>query len=427
MESWSYELRVASNDNDFWDYMVGLYYIDQNTDTAFDANSVNLEQSIGFFTNGVLPVYANNFAVFTFNQFYLSESLTLEAGLRYTDYDFFRRADVFFGGLNYLPPALEGIADVVEDGFRASFPINGINDARAGDDAVTGSLTLRWEMLDDLSLYASYNRGYRPGGTSIIPSPNIQLLPNGEQDLFYDAEESDAFEVGFKSRPLDGRATLNGALYYQLFDGYQGFVRGVSVLDDGGAPQDLPGGLVFNGDAVVWGVELEGQILVTENWNAGGALSYNKAEYDGASQPCNDRQPGEVLGSCDIDGEALGGEPEWSVSLNSEYVIPLEATELYLRGLFKYTDDRLNTDASAGTGNVAADFESYETLDLFAGWRSNDARWDVSLWAKNVTDEDAVLRQQGPDQYDLAISDGSYTQTNILRPRTVGATARYNF
>tara|TARA_R110002072_G_scaffold44344_7_gene124181 strand:+ start:475 stop:2727 length:2253 start_codon:yes stop_codon:yes gene_type:complete len=427
VESWSYELRVASNDNDFWDYMVGLYYIDQNTDTAFDANSVNLEQSIGFFTNGVLPVYANNFAVFTFNQFYLSESLTLEAGLRYTDYDFFRRADVFFGGLNYLPPALEGIADVVEDGFRASFPINGINDARAGDDAVTGSLTLRWEMLDDLSLYASYNRGYRPGGTSIIPSPNIQLLPNGEQDLFYDAEESDAFEVGFKSRPLDGRATLNGALYYQLFDGYQGFVRGVSVLDDGGAPQDLPGGLVFNGDAVVWGVELEGQILVTENWNAGGALSYNKAEYDGASQPCNDRQPGEVLGSCDIDGEALGGEPEWSVSLNSEYVIPLEATELYLRGLFKYTDDRLNTDASAGTGNVAADFESYETLDLFAGWRSNDARWDVSLWAKNVTDEDAVLRQQGPDQYDLAISDGSYTQTNILRPRTVGATARYNF
>ncbi|MEZ5568553.1 MAG: TonB-dependent receptor [Halioglobus sp.] len=427
VESWTYELRVASSDNDFWDYMVGLFYQDQNTDTTFDANSVNLAQNIGFTTNGILPVYANNFAIFTFNQFYLSESLTLEAGLRYTDFDQFRRADVFFGGLNYLPPSLEPIADLVETGFQANFPINAINDARGGDDAFTGSLTLRWEVLDDTSVYASYNRGYRPGGISINPTPNIQLLPNGEQDLLYDAEESDAFEVGFKSRPLDGRATVNGALYYQLFDGYQGFVRGISVLDGDGLPQDIPGGLVYNGDAVVWGVELEGQILVTENWNAGGALSYNKAEYDGASQPCNDREPGEVLGSCDIDGEALGGEPEWSVSLNTEYVIPLDATELYVRGLFKYTDDRLNTDASAGTGNVARDFESYETLDLFAGWRSNDARWDLSLWAKNVTDEDAVIRQQGPDQYDLAISDGSYTQTNILRPRTIGATARYNF
>jgi hypothetical protein len=51
----------------------------------------------------------------------------------------------------------------------------------------------------------------------------------------------------------------------------------------------------------------------------------------------------------------------------------------------------------------------------------------VSVWAKNVTDEDAVVFQQGPDQYDIAISDGSYTQTNTLRERVFGMTARYNF
>jgi len=44
-----------------------------------------------------------------------------------------------------------------------------------------------------------------------------------------------------------------------------------------------------------------------------------------------------------------------------------------------------------------------------------------------VTDEDEVIYQQGPDSLDLQISGGSYTQTNILRERTFGATARYNF
>lgn len=425
-EATSYELRVTSMDNDFWNYMVGLYYQDQNTDTNFIANSVRLDfLGVGFQTESVLPVYANTAAIFTFNTFYLTENLQLEFGLRYTEYDRFRRADVFFEGITWTPDAID--EDVADGLFRPRFPINGINDANSNEDAVTGSLKLRWDWTDDISLYAAYNRGYRPGGISIVPSPNIQFLPNGEDDLLYDEEDSDAVEVGFKSRLLDGRATLNGAAYYQSFDGYQGFVRGNQVLNDAGNPVDLPGGLVFNGDANIWGVEFEGQILLTETWNAGGAFSYSKGEWDGATQPCNDRQGDEVIGSCDIDGEPLGGEPEWSVSLNSEYYYPLDSTELYIRGLFKYTDDRINTDASAGLFNVSRDFESYQTLDLFAGWRSSNYTWDVSVWAKNVTDEDEIIYQQGPDQYDIAISEGSYTQTNILRERTIGATARYNF
>jgi outer membrane receptor protein involved in Fe transport len=98
-----------------------------------------------------------------------------------------------------------------------------------------------------------------------------------------------------------------------------------------------------------------------------------------------------------------------------------------VRGLLKYTDDRLNTEASAGIGQVAKDFESFTILDLFLGWRSSAATWDLSVWAKNLTDEDAVVFQQGPDQYDIAISEGSYTQTNTIHERIFGMTARYSF
>ena len=425
--SYSYELRLASQDNDFWDYLVGVYYQDQNTDTTFYANSVLLTQlpGVGFKTKSVLPVNANNFAIFTFNTLQLTQDIQLEAGLRWTKYDGYAQATVNYGGANDPGPLPS--KEVVNDLFAPRFPIVGISNPNTNANAVTGSLKLRYEWRDEVSLYAAYNRGYRPGGTSIVPSPNIQFLPDPDAFLTYDEETSDAIELGAKSTLWDDRATLNVALYYQKFDGYLGFTRGVQVVNDAGEPVDLPGGIVYNGDANIWGIEVEGKVLLSERWDAGGALSYNKGEWDGATQPCNDRVGNEVIGSCDIDGQPIGGEPEWSLSLNSEYFYPLKSTELYFRGLFKYTDDRLNTDASAGIGNVRSEFNSYQTLDLFTGLRSNDFAWDVSLWVKNVTDEDEVIYQQGPDQYDIALSGGSYTQTNILRERTFGMTARYNF
>ena len=425
--SYSYELRLASQDNDFWDYLVGVYYQDQNTDTTFYANSVLLTQlpGVGFKTKSVLPVNANNFAIFTFNTLQLTQDIQLEAGLRWTKYDGYAQATVNYGGANDPGPLPS--KEVVNDLFAPRFPIVGISNPNTNANAVTGSLKLRYEWRDEVSLYAAYNRGYRPGGTSIVPSPNIEFLPDPEAFLTYDEETSDAIELGAKSTLWDDRATLNVALYYQKFDGYLGFTRGVQVVNNAGEPVDLPGGIVYNGDANIWGIEVEGKVLLSERWDAGGALSYSKGEWDGATQPCNDRVGNEVIGSCDIDGQPIGGEPEWSLSLNSEYFYPLKSTELYLRGLFKYTDDRLNTDASAGIGNVRSEFSSYQTLDLFTGLRSNDFAWDVSLWVKNVTDEDEVIYQQGPDQYDIALSGGSYTQTNILRERTFGMTARYNF
>ena len=425
--SYSYELRLASQDNDFWDYLVGVYYQDQNTDTTFYANSVLLTQlpGVGFKTKSVLPVNANNFAIFTFNTLQLTQDIQLEAGLRWTKYDGYAQATVNYAGANDPGPLPS--KEVVNDLFAPRFPIVGISNPNTNANAVTGSLKLRYEWRDEVSLYAAYNRGYRPGGTSIVPSPNIQFLPDPDAFLTYDEETSDAIELGAKSTLWDDRATLNVALYYQKFDGYLGFTRGVQVVNNAGEPVDLPGGIVYNGDANIWGIEVEGKVLLSERWDAGGALSYSKGEWDGATQPCNDRVGNEVIGSCDIDGQPIGGEPEWSLSLNSEYFYPLKSTELYLRGLFKYTDDRLNTDASAGIGNVRSEFSSYQTLDLFTGLRSNDFAWDVSLWVKNVTDEDEVIYQQGPDQYDIALSGGSYTQTNILRERTFGMTARYNF
>ena len=104
----------------------------------------------------------------------------------------------------------------------AAFPIEGIGkeNQESSEDAWTGSIALRWDWTHNVYLYTRYNRAYRSSGTSIVPDPNTQFLP---------------------------------------------------------------GGILYNGDAETMGVELEGQLLLSETWQVGGALSCNNAEWDGAA------------------------------------------------------------------------------------------------------------------------------------------------
>jgi iron complex outermembrane receptor protein len=439
------ELRLSSSDNDFWDWMVGAYYQDQDVTADFTVNTTTtLPEStplLGAYqftinSNTYVPLDSKQWSLFTFNTFYVTDTIDVELGLRYTDYDKSRAADVTLGGYPYLPaipgipPELsDTILGLLTDSASAQFPIVGIPEEFQDieDDSWTGSATVRWDWTDDISLYANYSRGYRTKGNSIVPGENVGLLPNPADYLLHDEEESDAFEVGMKGRFWDGRASLNTALFYQKYDGYLGFVRGVEVLDDFGNPQVLPGGIIYNGDADVTGVEFDGQLLLTETWSMGAGGSWVNAEWDGATEPCNDREPGEVVGECDIDGENVGGEPEWSGFVNSEYYFPLENTEIYVRGLYKYSGERDNISASAGLGDVADEFNSYSLVDMFLGWRSSEMKWDVNVFAKNLLDEDETILQNGPDPYDQQFSGGSYTETNVLQERTFGMMARYNF
>ena len=59
MESFAQELRIASHGNEFWDYMVGLYYFDQETDTTYTSRTTRLVDA-GALTIGStaeIPVY----------------------------------------------------------------------------------------------------------------------------------------------------------------------------------------------------------------------------------------------------------------------------------------------------------------------------------------------------------------------------------
>ena len=114
-------------------------------------------------------------------------------------------------------------------------------------------------------------------------------------------------------------------------------------------------------------------------------------------------------------------------TIQSEYFIPTGSNEWYLRGLYKYTDERDNTDASAGLGITRGSFDDYHMVNVYAGLRHGGRQWDIGFWVKNLLDADEVIYEQGPDAYDITTTGGSYTQTNMLAERVLGLTVSYNF
>jgi outer membrane receptor protein involved in Fe transport len=431
VDSFSQEFRLASVDNDTWDYMVGAFYNKQDTTTSFASWGARdiVIGDVNFLTGGSVPVNREDFAIFTFNTVRLTDDLAIDIGLRHQKVNRFNLTDVFlleFGQIA-VDPAFAGVVDQITSGFEANFPISAISDkdSRTSSEATTGSFTVRYNLDEDISLYGSYNRSFRTGGISIIPDPNIAVIEAAGQ-LKYDDETSDAIEFGMKGRFWDGRATANVAIYLQKFDGLISRNIGLQALTaDSSSSFDIPGGITYNADATMQGLEIDGQILITERWSAGGAFSYNESEYDdGAQSPCS--AAGELL-TCEIGGDRIAGQPKLSFSLNSEYYIPLDSVEWYVRGLYKYTGDIINSSAISGLTNAREKFNSYDTINLFTGIRAENGQWDVSLWAKNLLDEEALLTEIPSDTYDIAASGGSYVSPTLIPERTIGLTARYNF
>ena len=84
---------------------------------------------------------------------------------------------------------------------------------------------LKYQFNDDVNVYGSYSRGFRSGGFNQIgvatAAKNAGFDNVGDQ---FDAETSDAFEIGFKSRLLDHRLILDGSVWTSLDHGDYYFV-----------------------------------------------------------------------------------------------------------------------------------------------------------------------------------------------------------
>ncbi len=403
---WSQELRFASDGGEIWDYMVGAYY--EHSDIFFSQENVQIPISplAGGSTVLLFPAEAERWGLFTHNQFYLSDQWTVQVGLRYQEIRTDREMSLVAGpnGISVAPP-----------GFLLEQVISAANQ-RYDDDAFTGQLAVEYALDDKINLYGVVSTGWRPGGVTVTGS----ALP--EDVLLFDPEDSVSYELGFKSTLADGAIRLNGAVYFHDFDDYISRENALNIRNPDGSIDRS--GITTNGDAEVWGAELELSANLTANWYLGGSLSYSEGEYaDGTALPCNQFDDngapvfpeGESVSLCDESSNQLGRAPDWSASVNSEYRRNFGNLEGYGRVLLAYTGNQ-------NSGEVPLD--AYNTLDAYLGVRSD--RWHVELFARNLLDEEALITAT-PATAVVRRQPTGYANQFPIPSRRIGVSASYNW
>jgi iron complex outermembrane receptor protein len=386
--SFSQELRLngALFDGDRLEYTVGAFYMDQKSQYA---TTQDLRYSATGLTafQGDDPVNADTKAAFAHASYKLTDPLTLNLGVRYTDehkdYTFSRKTRT---GVTYAP--LAGI-----DGLRSDYNGNNV-DYRAN---------LQYAWTDQLMTYAQVATGFKGGGISPRPFSAAQAVP-------FNPETLKSYEIGVKSDLLDRRMRVNASVF---FSDYTDMLLTLSSCPQYGV--GLPCAVVANaGDAEIKGAELETEIHPIEHLSIDGSISYLDFKYTSINPAAG--------GPTRPTGPQFGMRPaytptrKWSVGV--QYEIPLGTLgTLTPRVDASYQGDLYTNGANAATNRIG----SYTLGNARLTWRDTEGSWESSFEVTNITDQYYFLTRF--DQFTLTgLADGQPG-----RPREWALTVRRKF
>lgn len=221
------EFGIASPQYHKYEYVVGLYYAEAETDRTFPRNlGLPLIPPDWLGTAATESMAEFGQATWRFN-----DATSITAGLR------FNKEEISVDYVNNLA------------------------------DPVT-------PLSEDTMLYARYAQGYKGQAYDITTSFDQFRLDNPDAP-----ETSDSYEIGIKSTLLEGRLQFNTAVFFTEYEDYQ--AQSTVVLPDGGVTATLNN----VGSLETQGLGLEGIALLGENLSLIFAAAYIDAtieEFNGA-------------------------------------------------------------------------------------------------------------------------------------------------
>jgi outer membrane receptor protein involved in Fe transport len=391
-EQFSQELRLESNTDGAFEYIVGAFY---QTETVDHLQHFDFDTAQGIADGFPLPPFigrsaydleqdTDSLALFGQLTWHASDRLRATLGLRYTDDE--KDLDFQQTTSGQLP-----------------FPSRSVNDSR-GDDALTPSVSVQYDLGEDTMLYASFSQGFKSGGFDF------------ESGADFEDETVDAWEAGVKSHLAGGSVELNASVFSSEFDDLQVAAWNGQTFVTSNAAK-----------ATTEGVEVDARWQISEDWMLSGALAYLDASYDdftdavctAAQQVQHAIDTGMPPGTCtqDLSGKELQFAPEWSGTLNLEYVHSFSGgLELAAIVGLDYTDAYY----------TALDLDPHSQQDSFTKFNARvqlagESGWSVALVGKNLSDETTTTWVN-----DVPFFRGAFFGA-MDAPRTVGVQARYQF
>ena len=343
-------------------------------------------------------------AIFGQLNYDLTDSLVLTLGARYTEET--KELDGTFTEPGLTWGGLLGLEQLTLINPRADV------DETLDDEQVTGNIKLSWSYSEDILLYASYATGYKSGGT------NTDRI-NPALDPIFDAETSQSFEVGMKADFPDQNLRVNLALHHTTTEDFQ-----TNAFQGSGF------NLSNAGEIVAQGAELEVTWHPTDTLALTGAYVYNKAEFEeherancyiGFSYLTGIQDPGRANPSdqfCDRSGDPLDSNAENTVFLGVTQRFPInDDLEAHLHFNYNYRDEQFQD----GNIDPFKEEDPYDILNGRVGLRVESLDLEVSIWGRNILDEDYLATH-----FDKPLQDGKIG-AYPTEPRTYGLSLTKNF
>jgi len=366
-DQFTQELRLASEDPGPFRWQGGLlYYFARETSTTAVPFNETAFSAPPYVTDDLWPESRKftSDSVFGGIEYDLTPQLTAKGGLRYNDDEGSYHAvhyaiHPYANYLNYLSP------DPLADPNSVLIPADTIN-TRAHWSKLTWDVGLRYHFSGDRMVYLNGSTGYRQG-TFSSPSGS-----SADQFSVLQPETNLAFEIGAKTSWLENTLQVNAAAFNYDYTDMQVFVlQPISA----GSPLSIESNA---GKATDRGGEIEVQSLPAEGWLIRGAVGYVHAIFTKFDTVTSAGVP------ISLAGNRFPRQPQWTASALLQYRWPLVNgasvllhTDWNYRGDYYVNADNLHNPYIPGRtiGNVRASYTP----------RSN--RWELALWARNVTDK----------------------------------------
>lgn len=274
----------------------------------------------------------------------------------------------------------------------------------------TPKVGLTYKPAQDLMVYASAAKGFRPGGSNTpvsttLCASDLEQLGLSAAPATYNSDHVWSYELGTKGSALDRRVQWDASTFYIKWNGIESSI---------GLPSCGFGFTANLGTAVAKGFDLQLSAIVTRGLTLGAAVGYTDSRYsqtvDGAgAEPITSK------------GDRLPTAP-WHFALSADYVFPAFANGAapYLHVDGQYTSAyHVASSADALYNPVTTSIASTKFSAARAGIKAGS--WDVSAFAKNLLNSHSVLSTL----QDRVTSDLITQQP--FAPRTVGVTATYQF
>ena len=389
-EDWAFPAICAGQECDGWEYNSEDNYLRDRDNSTLDVKLVS-KQSVNFLgknAHWVLGVYARE------QDEQLLRQYTYNAGDFSSSFDTENRA--IYGQLDTdITSNVSLVTGLRLEGRKATYTDSDGVAHSVDENLWGGRIALQYKPNDSTMLYGLVSRGYKAGGVNSDPSLSAE-------DREFDTELMLNFETGVKGSWFEQRLQTRLSAFYQQRKDIQIKQSLVQSRDDSNA-SDFTDYFGNSGKGRNYGMEAEVNWLATEALSIQGSLGLLETEYD---TPL----------STTLDSRDQAHAPRYQFALGSS---------LRISENLSWTADIEGKDKFYLSSSHNEQSESYWLLNTNLAYSAD--QWTLSVWGRNLTNEDVIVRGFGGFGNDPRKYYATEPYYQFGEPRVFGVSGQYNF